>query len=256
MLIADGVLPSNEGRGYVLRRILRRAMRYGRRLGLDEPFLHRLVPTVVEGFADVYFAPADVEPRREDGRGRAAPGGRALRQDAVRGRRPGGRGDRAAPARGRDRPLGRGGLPLLRHLRHPARRHRGDRGRRGGRGRPRGIRGGDGAPARVARARRRSSRPRTRRCTSGSSCPRRTRSSAATRSRTSCRSRGARVRRDRARTAKEASLLVRRARPATSSATARSSTPRAEARSPTPGRWTLGGRTRRGRPTCRSRCRA
>ncbi len=57
MLIADGALPSNEGRGYVLRRILRRAMRYGRRLGLDRPFLHEIAPTVVEGFAGVYFAP-------------------------------------------------------------------------------------------------------------------------------------------------------------------------------------------------------
>jgi alanyl-tRNA synthetase len=55
MLIADGALPSNEGRGYVLRRILRRAMRYGRRLGLEGAFLHRLVPAVVEGFAGVYF---------------------------------------------------------------------------------------------------------------------------------------------------------------------------------------------------------
>ena len=78
-----------------------------------------------------------------------APGGGALRQDAVRGRRPGRRGDRAPPARGRDRPVGRDRLPLLRHVRHPARRHRGDRGRRGRGGRPRGLRGGDGAPARV-----------------------------------------------------------------------------------------------------------
>src|SRR5262245_13133492 len=60
MLIADGALPSNEGRGYVLRRILRRAMRYGRRLGLEKPFLHALAPTVVEGFSGVYFEPAAV----------------------------------------------------------------------------------------------------------------------------------------------------------------------------------------------------
>ena len=46
--------------GVVLRRILRRAMRYGRRLGLDRPFLHRLPPIVVEGFAGVYFAPAEI----------------------------------------------------------------------------------------------------------------------------------------------------------------------------------------------------
>ncbi len=59
MLVADGALPSSEGRGYVLRRILRRAMRYGRRLGLDRPFLHEMVPTVVEGFAGVYFAPGE-----------------------------------------------------------------------------------------------------------------------------------------------------------------------------------------------------
>ena len=60
MLIADGALPSNEGRGYVLRRILRRAMRYGRRLGLHRPFLFAIAPTVVEGFTGVYFEPAAV----------------------------------------------------------------------------------------------------------------------------------------------------------------------------------------------------
>ncbi len=47
-LLADGVIPGNEGRGYVLRRILRRAVRHGLRLGLEEPFFHRLLPQLAE----------------------------------------------------------------------------------------------------------------------------------------------------------------------------------------------------------------
>lgn len=53
-LIADGVLPSNEGRGYVLRRILRRAVRFGKRLGLKDPFLKDLFPALMDSMGGVY----------------------------------------------------------------------------------------------------------------------------------------------------------------------------------------------------------
>ncbi|WP_426263576.1 alanine--tRNA ligase [Sphingomonas sp. PWP1-2] len=53
-LVADGVLPSNEGRGYVLRRIMRRAMRHAHLLGANEPLMHRLVPALVAEMGAAY----------------------------------------------------------------------------------------------------------------------------------------------------------------------------------------------------------
>jgi alanyl-tRNA synthetase len=52
--ITDGATPSNEGRGYVIRRILRRASRFGRELDMHEPFLHKLIPTVLEVLGEAF----------------------------------------------------------------------------------------------------------------------------------------------------------------------------------------------------------
>lgn len=53
-LIADGVMPSNVGRGYILRRIMRRAIRFGVKIGMDAPFMHDVVDEVVSGMSDVH----------------------------------------------------------------------------------------------------------------------------------------------------------------------------------------------------------
>jgi alanyl-tRNA synthetase len=53
-IINDGVLPSKDGRGYVLRRIIRRALRYGKKLGIEKEFLYELSGTVVDTMAETY----------------------------------------------------------------------------------------------------------------------------------------------------------------------------------------------------------
>src|SRR5256886_270173 len=62
-LVAEGVAPSNEGRGYVLRRVIRRAVQFGRRLGLEPPFLHELADLVREQMGSVY---PELEERRSE----------------------------------------------------------------------------------------------------------------------------------------------------------------------------------------------
>jgi alanyl-tRNA synthetase len=61
-LVSDGVIPSNEGRGYVLRRILRRAARHGKLLGIEKPFLNELCDVVIENFKGAY---PELEERRD-----------------------------------------------------------------------------------------------------------------------------------------------------------------------------------------------
>jgi alanyl-tRNA synthetase len=58
-LVADGIMPKNEGRGYVLRRILRRGARHGRKLGIDKPFLHLVAGRVMDQMAGAYPQLAD-----------------------------------------------------------------------------------------------------------------------------------------------------------------------------------------------------
>ncbi len=53
-LISDGLVPGNEGRNYVLRMIMRRALRHGKILGIELPFLHKIIPTIVEHYSETY----------------------------------------------------------------------------------------------------------------------------------------------------------------------------------------------------------
>ena len=65
-LVADGVLPSNEGRGYVLRRIMRRAMRHAQLLGAESPLMHRLVPALVAEMGTAFPELARAQPLIEE----------------------------------------------------------------------------------------------------------------------------------------------------------------------------------------------
>jgi alanyl-tRNA synthetase len=91
-LMADGVSPSNEGRGYVLRRIMRRAMRHAHLLGAKDPLMHRLVPTLVtemgDAFGELKRAQASIEAtfEQEEERFRRTLGrGMGLLEDATSG---------------------------------------------------------------------------------------------------------------------------------------------------------------------------
>ena len=91
-LIVDGVTPSNEGRGYVLRRIIRRAVRHGRKLGATEPFFHRLVaPLVAEmgaAYPELAAAQAHIErvlAQEEDQFARTLDHGMHLLEEAIAG---------------------------------------------------------------------------------------------------------------------------------------------------------------------------
>jgi alanyl-tRNA synthetase len=96
-LLADGVIPGNEGRGYVLRRLLRRAVRHGMRLGFEEPFLHRLVPALENAMAGAYpelaatrdASMATVRVEEEKFLGTVAAGARQVQEEIERARRAG-----------------------------------------------------------------------------------------------------------------------------------------------------------------------
>ncbi len=119
-LIADGVLPSNEGRGYVLRRIMRRAMRHAQLLGVKEPLMWRLVPTLVREMGQAYPELSRAEALIAE----------TLKLEETRFRRTLERGThdprrRDARAQGWRSARGRNRLYALRYLRFSARSHAG-----------------------------------------------------------------------------------------------------------------------------------
>ena len=142
MLVNDGVFPSNEDRGYVLRRIIRRAVRHAYLLGAEQLVLPKLVSEAIDVMG-AGLPRAGEEPRLHRGR-RHARGGALPPDAAQRLGHPRPRAGRARPGRGA---AGAHGLQAARHLRLPARAHRRDHRRARGRRRPGRLRGRDGRAA-------------------------------------------------------------------------------------------------------------
>ena len=80
--IADGIQPGNTDRNYVLRRILRRAVRYGRTLGFHEPFFYKLVDVLADTMGDVF---PEIRARKEAGAGNHPPEEEAFNKTLDRG---------------------------------------------------------------------------------------------------------------------------------------------------------------------------
>ena len=157
-LIVDGVIPGNEGRGYVLRRIIRRAIRHGYQLGQKQPFFHKLVDDLDRADGRrVSGAARGQGARRAGAEGR----GRALRRNARERHEDPRRGARVAGKTGGKTLDGADGVHALRHVRLSARSHRGRRARARRHRRRGGLRSGDGRAARACARREPRSRPAT-----------------------------------------------------------------------------------------------
>ena len=147
-LVADGVLPSNEGRGYVLRRIMRRAMRHAQILGARDPLMWRLVPALTREMGQAYpelIRAESLISETLEARGDALPLGAGAGLIHSRGR--------DALAWQRRRAERRDRVPALRHLWVSARSDAGRSARPRPLGRPRRVQRRDGAPARRGAAR-------------------------------------------------------------------------------------------------------